>query len=404
MNAGLDQLALNHLITLSQVMVEREFVATDKTELYAIQCVQQALKNSENYLAVTCNNEHQIREFNGLLSELVKRIQFLAQKTLNIELIKVELANLLSCIEKNTKLNQELKEDAVLKDVVVFEKGEFGEQYDHLICHLMYKNGVPYLNPTKKTHFAHTEFRSPLLPGFASTLQEYNRIFKEYRGCVDILSLDKLRLLLNDLNINLPSNAMILPIKEFVPIQVLVDLPRLSKLIINDQSLSDSTLRADKEALFCACLKAMDEEPDVTLAVLKLITQAVLARPTFVLYAGFQFSETMTRVSQALETIVAVRTHVKGKPLPYIEVRIWAYFGIIKGETNTPECYLGVMRKLPCPRDFLVSPSQPSKAHSQLKIMDIYSPLFPRLTDLKRCDFDILGEELNKNNLLLDPS
>jgi len=404
MNTGIDQLTLNQIITFSEVMVAREFLATDKTELYAIQCIQRALESAVNFLGATSINDKQISELNGLVTDLNKKIQTITHKTLSVESVKAELGRLLSCIEKNTKLNQEPVEDDLLKDVVVFEKGEFGDQYDHLVCHLMYKSGVPYLNPTKKTHYASVNFKSSLLPGFARTTEEYERAFKQYKGCVDLLPLDKLKLLINDLNINLPSNSMILPLKEFVPMQVLIDLPRLSRLVINGQSLSDSTLRADKDALFCACIKAMEEEVDVTLAVMKLITQATLARPTVVLYSGFQFPETMTRVSQALDTVVSIRTHDNGKPLPYIEVRMWAYFGIIKGETKDPEYFLGVMRKLPCPRNFLISREKTKEDEQELEIMDVYSPFFPRLIDVKRCDFDNLGEGFKKEGLLLNPN
>lgn len=391
MNTGLDQLVQKKIDAFSQFILEKEFDANSKSEIYAINCLKRTLASAKAYLGAALNDK-QIIELNDHLSALDAKVRSLASTKLLVNDFKINLISLLESIESHTPLNQDALADKLLKDIVVLEKSEFGANYDHLICDLMYKNDVPFLNPAKRAHTAPIKFTSKMLPGFAKTEEEYDKIFKQYKGCVDLMPIEKLRSLIEDLNINLPSNSLILPQKEYVPNQVLMDLPRLSMLIINGKSLLEADLKKDKEALFCACMEAMEEDVDITLAALKLVTQATLARPTYILYMGFQYPETMTRVSHALDVVVSIKT-LKN----LVEIRMWAYFGIIRGESNEPFAYIGVMRKLPCPRELLMSGGGKVVGEA----MDVYSPLYPRLKDLKGCDFDTMGAELKQKKVVL---
>lgn len=391
MNTGLDQVVSNQLASFSLFIQEKEFLAEEKSELYALSCLKRAIGSAAAFLNAA-RNETQMVALRIHLTALDQKIRSLAK--LHLDLFKEELSVLLKTIEENSRLNQDANCDKLLKDVVVLEKSEFGNDYDHFICDLMYKNDVPYLNP-RKTHSAPIRFSSSMLPGFASTPEEYEKIFTQYKGCVDVMPTEKLRLLIEDLNINLPSNSLILPQKEYVPTQVLVDLPRLSKLIINGNSLLDKTSKEDKDALFCQCVQALEEDVQLSLSILKLVTQATLARPTYIIYTGFQFPETMTRVSHALDVVVSINTRHKGKALSSLEIKMWAYFGLMRGEGKEPFRYLGVMRRLSCPREFLAG--QKGKE----EVMDVYSPLFERYKSLKLLDFETLGNELKKAKLIL---
>lgn len=395
---GLEHFVRSQINSLMQFVEEREFLSTDKTELYALGCLSRAIANANHYFDV-CINDRKIIELGECLAPIDSKIRNLAEQKLELDSIKKDLSHLLTHIEENFRLNQEAFPDKLMADVVVFEKSEFGDQYDHIDCALMYKNDVPFLNPSKRSRVAPIKFSSKKLPGYAVAPQTYDLVFKQFKGCIEMMPVGKLRLLIDDLNINLPSNSLILPHKEYVPLQVLVDLPRLSMLLINGQPMLESKVKEDKDALLCMCMHAMQEEVDVALSALKLVTQATLARPTYIIYTGFQDEDTMTRVSQALDVVVSIKSQVKGKPLKHVEIRMWAYFGLIKGEEEEPFGYIGVMRKLLCTRDFLKT----GKAVKGCEAVDVYSSIFPkgRLVDLKRLDFDEFGEECKKGKVYL---
>lgn len=405
---GMDQNLLNKITWFKNWLVEVKGKTNNKEELYAIKMIQRVMSATSAHLQKIQLQMSQLKALDGYVVQIFSIVTQSKNNQISIQLEKVRnlLSNLMKAMNDNIILAEHPLKDPIMDGVVLVKKAEFGDDYEQIQCSLVYKNGATYLHAEK--HLTEPEFNleSSIFPSSAKTPEEYiQKIKKRYIGCIEKLSKEKVKNLLSDIYINYPSNTRVLPSYNFIPEQVLIDLPRLSKLKINDFLVYDKKTKwsnaIDKEEIYRTCLQVLNEDINVNIDITKLITQASLARPCIRVYFGFQYPALQLHVSAALDTGVEIRSRERNKPLDSIEVRLWAFFNIKSIDNPHPSMFVGVMRKIICNREFLLNPEGISN-RCNAYIEDVYSPLYPKLENAMQCDFDQLAKELEGVGLVIE--
>lgn len=232
-----------------------------------------------------------------------------------------------------------------------------------------------------------------LFPARADNPESYLQLLKEFDGRTQTLSKHKVANFLDDPCLCKDSKVYDRYSKISIPDQTLLDIRRIDKLIVNrriihqiNASQYDNLSEMD---LFEAYAEELNEPIEILIDLAKLITQASLARPYFMLFYGFSFPDLNIRLTSALSTSVEIQKRDEQS----FTVLHKAVFGLTDKESSQSFKFLTVMRQFTMDREFLGVPALERKGEA--KIIDLYSRPFDHLTEASKSSFDQLQKSIS---------
>lgn len=404
--------------------------------------VKKVLEFVLKYLVVASQiNEIQLEGLPPLICKLDKKIE---NQSPNIysHLYKIVKAIGSVLLKRNEKEFSSLK-DSLKMSFVFLQDPEFSEtdndlnEFEWIYCQTEFKNSFFYLDPKRNANPSTPKLNLKYFPSSAKNEKEYFKRLNAFKGCIQDLPENKVRNLIDDLSLNVPSGDLVnvpgstpicgnaqlfesyCPKKVSPPLQVLVDFNRLDKLVINGQiiyskpfelfpeSVQDvKTISSPPNELFNQCQNIIDEDLELNIDITKLITQASLARPCIILNHGFVYEPLNIFLSSALRIqaeILTINSKTKEK-LSCIQVRISAIFGVRRMELEKCTHYIAVRRQFLCDREYLKREDFAFQRKGKASIRDIYSPTYTSLQSALECNFEVLERtiklHISENDLL----
>lgn len=222
------------------------------------------------------------------------------QKSIGIEgepsakQVDAHLTTLASKVTEAVSILEEQLKSEVLHDFVFIERSDLG-QLQGIFCDGRFKNGEFYFLPLRKTWMIDPPSLIDALEGYPSqtrSIEEYHKCLHGFRGDVENLPDTVVSDLLHSPALNIPGDIEI-ERENSNPIiirsQSATDLLRLDRLTINGKIICDDTILkklgnlsepARIAAIYLDCLHALDNDAKLVENIVKLFTQAVMARIT----------------------------------------------------------------------------------------------------------------------------
>lgn len=260
-----------------------------------------------------------------------------------------------------------------------------GSDIELIPCDMEEKEGKIHLSPGRSENPIIPNLNLSYFPGSACDEKEYLQKLQDFGGFIQDLPKQYVQNLLEDPYLNIPSNTKLFD--EFIPTQVLIDFPRISRFVINKDIIYDSSKKESEITPQALLLKALPFLDDICLMmeISKLATHASFGRPFTILSKGFSFEKLDLHLTAASRFQVQIVTTNQ----PKIKIYLTAIFDLKKADDEEFKKFILVRREIFCESEYLKS------RKGNARIRDIYSPVYTSFEDeVKKCDFNQLEKSI----------